>query len=361
MNSFDITQEKENNKLKNILFKTFQSCNLNFLLGAGTSYPAIATLGNIENEVQELMQNEEIETANLKLFEFLMDIYENALKIYKDTDGSTSITKENYLNFISWLNKILLNRKNDITESSANIFTTNYDLFLEYACERQGNYFNFNDGFSNKNKIFSKPLLNVSEFNKRVNYSTNLYKHHTILPNINIVKLHGSLNWKVEESSNDIALSDVIDIYSKIFEPLKGKKISKTTFTKEKIEIINTVGIIMPTKEKFKRTVLEESYYNFLRYFSNELERENCILFTIGFSFADEHIRDLVIKALSINPTLQLYINVFNQDCYNQYEEFFKAFRNVTLIYNSKTDYKFEDCYNLLNDYFKGLENNERQ
>lgn len=68
MKSFDITNENENNTLKNLLFKSFQSCNINFLLGAGTSFPAISTLGNIEIEVQELLENEEIDNANIKLF-----------------------------------------------------------------------------------------------------------------------------------------------------------------------------------------------------------------------------------------------------------------------------------------------------
>jgi hypothetical protein len=95
-----------------------------------------------------------------------------------------------------------------------------------------------------------------------------------------------------------------------------------------------------------------------LRYFSNELEKENGILFTIGFSFEDEHIRDLVKKVLSINPTLQLYISVFNQDYYKKYYEFFNEFQNVTLIYNGDNVFSFANCYQKLNTYFEDLINN---
>ena len=358
MKSFDITNENENNALKNLLFKSFQSCNINFLFGAGTSYPAISTLGNVENEVQELVEKKETEKADVKLFKFLKEIYDVAIKI-NDVDkieDKINETKINYNNFVSWINKILLNRKNDITKSSANIFTTNYDLFLEYACELQGNYFNYNDGFSNKNNIFSVPKLNVSEFNKTISYCTNLYQHSTILPNVNVVKLHGSLNWNIEANSGNIVLSDISNIHSNMCQIYENKKENGKDKTIELIvNVINSIGVIMPKKEKFRKTVMEQSYYSFLRYFSNELEKENGILFTIGFSFEDEHIRDLVKKALSTNPTLQLYISVFNKDCYKRYEEFFRDFSNVSLIFNGDNDFTFKDCYQKLNTYFEDL------
>lgn len=356
MKSFDVNNDNEKNTLKNILFKSFQSCNINFLLGAGTSTPAISTLGNIEHEVQELVEKGEKEKADFKLFKFLKEIYDVAIKICNE-DGIVNNLKEtkvNYNYFIAWLNKILLNRKNDITSSSANIFTTNYDLFLEYACELQGNYFNYNDGFSNKNNIFSIPRLNVSEFNKTISYCTNIYKRSTTLPNINIVKLHGSLNWKIEASGN-IVLSNISDVHSKMCQISDDEEKN----SKEQIvDIINSIGVIMPQKDKFRKTVMEQSYYNFLRYFSNELEKENVMLFTIGFSFEDEHIRDLVKKALSANPTLQLYISLYNKKCYGRYDEFFKDFSNVTLIFNGNNDFTFKNCCQELNTYFEDLINN---
>lgn len=36
------------NKQEDILKKSFQSCNINFLIGAGASIPAIERLGNLE-------------------------------------------------------------------------------------------------------------------------------------------------------------------------------------------------------------------------------------------------------------------------------------------------------------------------
>jgi len=66
--------------------------------------------------------------------------------------------------------------------------------------------------------------------------------------------------------------------------------------------------IVNPTKEKFKQSLLNETYYEILRMYSNELERENTVLFVMGFSFADEHIRALTIRAANSNPTLMIYV-----------------------------------------------------
>lgn len=353
MQKFNISNEDENKTLKNLLFKSFQSCNINFLFGAGTSYPAISTLGNIENDVQELINNDKEPKANEILVDFLEKIYETTTKINltEQSDSLIEQTKTNYKNFIFWLNKILLNRKNEITKSTANIFTTNYDLFLEYACEQVGSYFNYNDGFSCKNKFFKEVILDVSEFNKKISYCTNLYKHNAILPNVNIVKLHGSLNWEIDNGTKTIILSNIFEKYDEICKITKSKKRKNEDIA----NCLNSIGLVTPTKAKFQKTVLEQSYYNFLRFFSNELEKENGILFAIGFSFEDEHIRDLINKVLSINPTLHLYICAFNKTSYESFEKIFSEFNNVTLIYDDEKDFSFSDCNQKLNIYFEDL------
>lgn len=70
--------------------------------------------------------------------------------------------------------------------------------------------------------------------------------------------------------------------------------------------------IINPTKEKFQRTLIDDTFYELLRLYANSLEKENSILFTLGFSFADEHIRDITLRAASSNPTLQIIVFAFD-------------------------------------------------
>jgi hypothetical protein len=72
------------------------------------------------------------------------------------------------------------------------------------------------------------------------------------------------------------------------------------------------IPVVNPTKEKFKETVLDLNYYELLRYYSNELEKENTILFVLGFSMADEHIRKMTIRLAESNPTLLIIIVAYD-------------------------------------------------
>ena len=71
--------------------------------------------------------------------------------------------------------------------------------------------------------------------------------------------------------------------------------------------------------------------------FANELERQNTILITFGFSFADEHILQIVKRALSSNQTLTLLLFPYNDDDLKKFEKMFKSYNNV-LCYCKKTD-----------------------
>ena len=89
--------------------------------------------------------------------------------------------------------------------------------------------------------------------------------------------------------------------------------------------------IVNPHKWKFHETVFEEQYYQMLRLLSYELEKPDTVFITFGFSFADEHILNLVKRSLS-NPTLQLFVCCFDQAEHEKMEEYFTRNRNVQLI-----------------------------
>ena len=72
--------------------------------------------------------------------------------------------------------------------------------------------------------------------------------------------------------------------------------------------------VINPTTEKFKHTLLNHIYYDLLRMYSNELEKENSVLFVMGFSFADQHIREVTLRAANSNPTLIVYVLTHTSD-----------------------------------------------
>ena len=80
------------------------------------------------------------------------------------------------------------------------------------------------------------------------------------------------------------------------------------------------LGIVNPDKCKFATTVLNETYYELIRRLANELEKENSVLFVHGFSFRDEHLRDIVLRAARTNPTLQVIVFCYSRGGLQSYE-----------------------------------------
>lgn len=73
---------------------------------------------------------------------------------------------------------------------------------------------------------------------------------------------------------------------------------------KENILVVN------PENAKFSETVLNMYYYEMLRSYSSELEKANSVLFVIGFSMDDLHIKEITLRAAKSNPTLKIFIFV---------------------------------------------------
>jgi hypothetical protein len=56
------------------LARSFQSGNVNFLIGSGASYPAIPSAGAVEEEIAGLFEAGDGDAAYLKLYDFLATI-----------------------------------------------------------------------------------------------------------------------------------------------------------------------------------------------------------------------------------------------------------------------------------------------
>lgn len=302
-----------------------QDCNLNFLIGSGLSAPYLRTLGNIELLLTQLaesnLQTELVILIRASLYkEYFDGVMANNLKVVA-ADPECEEVLRNYRTFIDLLNSILLRRKSTILSKEANIFTTNVDVFLEKALEDAG--VEYNDGFNGR----FQPSFSLSNFKKSRSKRSLHYDNVAELPVFNLLKLHGSLAWHLTENESigfsvnldlvreiqAISLPDgaVLEIVSgvhfdEIVAACTNRSVDETL--NSFLEIYDNLLIVNPTKEKFKYTLLNHTYYELLRMFSNELERENTALFVMGFSFCDEHIRELVLRAANSNPTLVIYV-----------------------------------------------------
>jgi len=274
------------------LKQIIESSHLNFLIGSGASTPFLSILGGIENRLtNEKRKNERIKIKK----EYFKKVIIPNLDITEDkTSGTRQLdlkkTIEHYKEFFEIISSILLKRKSTILSKQVNIFTTNIDILMETVLERSN--LEYNDGFSGRlNSIFS-----LSNFKKSIYKRSLHFENISEIPIFNLIKIHGSLTW--QNTGKYILFSKLkhfdrswLDCANKTFE---GK--------------YKTLSIVNPEKEKFEKTVIDLEFYELLRMYSSELEKENCVLFVIGFSMEDEHIREITLRVANSNPTLKIFI-----------------------------------------------------
>ena len=175
-------------------------------------------------------------------------------------------------------------------------------------------------------------------------------RYQSSIPQINLIHLHGSVYWKKLDQSIQVCydLSDreslLDDAALAVLQPFSTAlttpgstlaDVPEIDISDEKLQQFwsryEQMPIVNPTKWKFHETVYEEHYYQMLRLLSYELEKPNAVLITFGFSFADEHILNLVMRSLS-NPRLQVFVCCFNKGEQAVLAAKFKGHRSVKCL-----------------------------
>lgn len=354
-----MTEYITHEKLRNIL-ETLEGKNINFLIGAGASMPYLQSL-ELGNDIsfEDLYEASKNDDSKQKSYEYLSAcfLYNSIIKgtyekIQKQQakNGDCKKIAQQYQLFIKNLYGIL--RRNSIQQPKrANIFTTNYDMFFEYSFDEIGKNNNnvyFNDGSYG----FINKTVSVDRFHIKVTNVGVDSRFEREMPMINLMKLHGSLNWKSdndkiilsnkplldETSFNVDQVNEILNIKSFIADTVDDSLLNIENSIREDysefVNILNELSIVKPSKNKFSETVLEEQYYQMLRIFIQEMERNQSVLIAFGFSFEDEHIRSILKRSLS-NPNLLVYIVCFNEKAANKYNRYFGEFENVKLIVNA--------------------------
>ncbi|HBE8222255.1 TPA: SIR2 family protein, partial [Staphylococcus aureus] len=136
-------------------------------------------------------------------------------------------------------------------KSKVSIFTTNYDLFNEYALEN--NNIIYSTGI--QNTILKK--FDINQFKYRVVDDTNRYKEkwQPVSKEANLYKIHGSINWKSNEEG----------------------ELQQIDFNDEDDQVV-----IYPTMLKHKETA-QAPYSELFREFSNCLQIKDTTLIIIGY------------------------------------------------------------------------------
>lgn len=338
-------------ELKKYLKELIQSCDINFLIGSGASMPFLSTLGNVEKLIADLEAVTDIsdDKRNVVICSIIHNYFSNCIEknilLVDEGAGDWKSVLEGYKKFLACVNSILMKRRSPLLNKQVDIFTTNVDVFIERAIEELN--LEFNDGFMGR----MKPRFSLSNYRKSILKTSAHYSKESEIPLFNLFKVHGSISWRLagnEELLFDGSLSVIREVSSKKIEAPHLVDIVKkiTVEGKEKIvprtcdEMIAAVGeirhsdahklfresyslipMINPNKDKFKFTTLNYTYYEMLRMYSNELEKENALTFVLGFSFADEHIREITLRALNANPTLTLFVFAYDSAAADQIRE----------------------------------------
>ena len=174
----------------------------------------------------------------------------------------------------------------------ANIFTLNYDLAFEYAFDKLGVF--YIDGFAGFHKRYFKP--ETFEYDMFYPGSTTAGKVQRIEKVVRYFKLHGSISWINSEKR------DANNLYG--IEELPIPLIDKSD--------IKDDTIIYPSAVK-KSYTLDFPYSELFRQFASTISHSQSVLVTVGYSFADEHINDIIFQALS-NPSFTLIILAYSSN-----------------------------------------------
>lgn len=159
------------------------------------------------------------------------------------------------------------------------IATTNYDLFNEIAMDRIGvPYIN---GFLGSVEKRFNPASFRYTIAQRLDMTSQRW---TSLDNlVYFLKLHGSLNWR----STNAGLFPVEEC------PLSESNDGKAM-------------LIYPTPAK-QNASFAAPYSDMFREFQTKVVQEQSALITVGYSFGDEHVNNIIYQALTI-PTFRLVI-----------------------------------------------------
>ncbi|WP_175421249.1 SIR2 family protein [Marinitoga sp. 1135] len=187
---------------------------------------------------------------------------------------------KDYFKHGEFLSKFLKRKNND---ERLKIFTTNYDTLFEQAASDERivviDGFSFTNPSKFDGRYFDYDIVErqYGSFSGENSYIDNV---------IHLYKLHGSIDWVVE--NNEVVKKYNVNNDERDFEYL----------------------MIYPASTKFKQTY-ETPYFELFSRFISELKKKNTILIIIGFSFADEHLKTIVENALKTNRSLRiLYVDV---------------------------------------------------
>lgn len=341
MKSVNLKNDTEKESFSKKLIKSFESSNVNVLLGSGFSMPLLSVLGAIEESLTLAKRKND----KKEIFRIEKEFFNSCIMPLADYN-KVKATNALRNRFIHSLIDIISVRHSSVLHKILNIFTTNYDNLIEMSLEDKN--VDYYDGFAGRiNSIFS-----TNNYGKIVSKQSIVNNKTSELVSVNLIKLHGSLYWYRQEEK--IIFNDFKGRISQL-EKLQSNSAKFVRFYEKEFLIVN------PNEDKYNLTVLNSIYYDQIRLLSNELDKSNTLLIVFGFSFNDEHLKTVVDRALE-NPTLSLVVFAFDESALKSLKKKFGHTNNVTILYMATVDEEDNSNYEpltleVVGSYLEGLYN----
>jgi hypothetical protein len=226
-----------------------------------------------------------------RLLKILLCLYQSvtkaALLVEQEAFGNENIgAQDKFQHHRELLEKLISNRQPG--QAAPMLFTTNYDLSLEWAAEEIG--IQLVNGFSGLHtRTFQPQNFDLSFRNVNAKGEARFGHYHAYL-----YKLHGSLSW-IQEQDSDIKEIPSALAKSRYIDPLlRGESVFDKQF------------LIYPGANKYHHTI-GFVYGEMFRRFSEFLSKPQTTLFVNGYGFGDHHINRIILGAL-LNPSLHIVI-----------------------------------------------------
>jgi hypothetical protein len=228
---------------------------------------------------------------NTKLSAFIKAILETERRFKEQLLSTNEEINQKTVYAFRYLNSFLLSfASRAASRERLNIFTTNYDRFLEFGCDETGII--LMDRFKGKlQPVFRNTRL---ELDFHYNPPGIRGEPRYVEGVARITKLHGSIDWRFEEYGKIIRLLLP-------FGATENHPEIPTDPTKQ--------AVIYPNSSKD----IETAYYPYselFRDFSTAICRPNSAIVTYGYGFGDSHINRIIADMFTI-PSTHLVIIAF--------------------------------------------------
>ena len=206
---------------------------------------------------------------------FSLEKLENTLKEIKNFIskfiGKDKLDLKHHRNFIKELFSLRKNKSE--AKLPIDFFTLNYDTLIEDAVALEK--IRSSDGFNGGTTAYWR-LENFDEKNLKAR----------------VFKIHGSVDWYL--------LEDNLAIPMKVRNAIDIKEDKKNL-------------LIWPTTSKYKESQKNPHFQIIQKFRESLCRKEDTILFSVGYSFGDEHINEEILNSLELNRDLTFLIFIKNE------------------------------------------------